>query len=192
VHGYTWCVQGNWFIGLRVLGGEFLATLAPPPAVRLFAPADLHITLAFLGPVGEERARRSFEHAADVSLTALDSELGALVALGARRRPSAFSALPLSHRPRIEAAMTALRDLMCDAAGARRETRPALAHVTLARPTRRASDAEVADAKAWAEQLELGTPPVRIESVALYTWSDERARSLFRIVAEQALPVEKD
>lgn len=180
-------MQANWFVGLRVLGGEFLATLSPPPAVRLFAPSDLHVTVAFLGAVGEERARAGFALSTGLPLSPLDSELGAVVALGGRRRPSAFSALPLGHRAQIERAMSDVRDRVCDAAGARRETRAALAHVTLARPTRGASDAEVAAAKSWATALALGAPRVRIESVALYTWSDDRARSLFRIVAEHTL-----
>jgi len=180
-------MQANWFVGLRVIGGEFLAALAPPPAVRLFAPSDLHITLAFLGPVAEARARESFAHAPSLPLTALDSELGEVVALGGKRRPSAFSALPVGHRAEIERAMSAVRDVMCDAAGAERETRPPLAHVTLARPLRRASDAEVAAAETWATGLDLGAARVRIESVALYTWSEDRASALFRVIAEQPL-----
>jgi hypothetical protein len=59
--------------------------------------------------------------------------------------------------------------------------------VTLARPLRRASDAEVAEACAWAMHLQLGGPAIRIESVALYTWSLDRARSLFRVVSERKL-----
>jgi 2'-5' RNA ligase len=169
------------------LAGEFLSALAPPPQVRLFAPEDLHITLAFLGPVGEERARASFAHVPALPLAPLESTLGPVVALGGRRRPSAFSALPTRRRAEIEAAMSAVRDVLCDAAGARRETRPALAHITLARPARRASAAEVAAARAWATQLELGAPVIRIESAALYTWSLDRARTLFRVVAEHTL-----
>lgn len=180
-------MQSNWFIGLRVLGGEFLSGLVPPPQVRLFAPDDLHVTLAFLGSVGEELARASFAHAGSLPLGPLESTLGAVVALGGSRRPSAFSALPLQHRVQIEAAMGAVRDVMCDAAGARRETRPALAHVTFARPARRASQFEVEAARSWATQLQLGAPLIRIQSVALYTWSLDRAHTLFRIVAEQAL-----
>jgi RNA 2',3'-cyclic 3'-phosphodiesterase len=181
-------VQANWFIALRVLGGEFLAGVAAPAQVRVFAPEDLHITLAFLGKVGEERALQSFAHATAVPLAALSTSLGEVVALGSRRRPSAFSALPIAQRGQIEAAMSAVRDVLCDAAGAARETRPALAHVTLARPSRRATSAEIAVAKTWAADLTRAAPRVRIASVALYTWSEDRARKLFRIVAEAPLP----
>jgi 2'-5' RNA ligase len=180
-------VQANWFIALRVLGGEFLSGVVAPAQVRVFAPEDLHITLAFLGKVGEERALQSFAHAPGIPLSALSTSLGEVVALGARRRPSAFSALPIEQRAEIEVAMGAVRDVLCDAAGVARETRPALAHVTLARPTRRATSAEIALAKRWASTLTRAAPRVRIEHVALYTWSEDRARSLFRIVAEAAL-----
>jgi 2'-5' RNA ligase len=155
--------------------------------VRLFGPDDLHITLAFLGRVGEAKARAAFEHVASLSLAPLETELGAVLALGAKRRPSAFSALPQHGRASIEASMTALRDVLCDAAGAAPETRPALAHVTFARPTRKASLAQVHAAAAWAVALDLGAPRVRIDSVALYTWSQDRRHRLFEICAEQAL-----
>jgi 2'-5' RNA ligase len=180
-------MQANWFVALRVLGADFLARLVPPPQVRLFSADDLHITLAFLGKVSEQSALFSFGHAIELPLAALSTELGSVVALGARRRPSAFSALPVSQRSEIEAVMTAVRDSLCDAAGAARESRPALAHVTFARPSRRASAQEVEVARVWATGLDLGQPRVRIESVALYSWASDRTRTLFRIVAEQPL-----
>lgn len=180
-------MQANWFIGLRVLGGSFVAQLSPPPQVRLFSSDDLHITLAFLGKVSEQRARDSFANVTALQLAPLTTSLGEVAALGSRRRPSAFSALPCEHREEIERAMSALRDVLCDVAGVARETRPALAHVTFARPARRATAQEVAHAVAWARSLDLGRPRVRIESAALYTWSSDRARSLFQIVAEHVL-----
>ncbi|HEX6242467.1 MAG TPA: hypothetical protein VFZ61_16255 [Polyangiales bacterium] len=179
--------QANWFVGLSVRGGEFLAALEPPPQVRLFAPGDLHVTLAFLGRVDQARATAAFAHTAGIALKALGTTLGAVRALGSPRRPSAFSALPLAGRREIEACMALLRDPICDAAGAPRETRPALAHVTFARPTRRATLAEVQAAAAWATALDLGQPEVQIESVALYTWAEERARGLFEVREERAL-----
>jgi 2'-5' RNA ligase len=179
--------QANWFVGLSVRGGDFVSVLSPPAEVRLFAPGDLHITLAFLGRVGEARARTAFAQVAAITLPVLETELGDVVALGAKRRPSAFSALPCAGRSEIESAMEALRDAVCDAAEVARETRPALAHVTFARPTRRATLAQVQQAVAWATALDLGRPRVRIETVALYTWAADRAHGLFAIREERAL-----
>lgn len=177
----------NWFVGLRVRGGDFLAALSPPAHVRLFSADDLHITLAFLGAVDEARAHAAFAFAAQVRLPALETQLGAVRALGGRRRPSAFSALPMQHCDAIEASMSEVRDLMCDAAAVRRETRAALAHITFARPERRASDDEVHAAARWATALDLGHPRVRIDSVGLYTWSPDRSQRLFALRAEWPL-----
>jgi len=181
---YIQPVHPNWFIGLRVLGGDFLSRLAAPEQVRLFAADDLHITVAFLGNVSEQRARDCFACAHDFPLSALTTQLGAVVPLGPRRRPSAFSALPLDFRGAIESAMELSGAALCDQAGVPRQTRPALAHVTLARASRRATPEQVAAASAWASALDLSAAPVRIESIALYTWSLDRTRALFRIVAE--------
>jgi 2'-5' RNA ligase len=177
----------NWFIGLRVRGGDFLRALSPPVHVRLFSADDLHITLAFLGRVDEARAQAAFAFADQVRLPALATQQGGVRALGGRRRPSAFSALPTEHREAIEASMGAVRDLMCDAAAARRETRPPLAHITFARPERRASDDEVHAATQWATRLDLGRPQVRIDSVGLYTWSPDRSQRLFALRAKRPL-----
>lgn len=180
-------MQANWFVALSVAPGDFLAQLSPPPCVRLFGPHDLHITVAFLGTVGEERARAAFAEAKALTLGALETELGEVVPLGSKRRPSAFSALPISGRRELEHAMASVRAAMWQTAGARSDDRPALAHVTIARPTRKASHEQVHDAAAWAKQLDLGRPRVRIERVALYTWAEDRAQSLFRVVDERAL-----
>ena len=76
---------------------------------------------------------------------------------------------------------------MWQAAEARRDTRPPLAHVTFARPSRRAALAEQQNALRWAKALELGAPTVRLDKIALYTWSEDRKVTLFRIVQELPL-----
>jgi RNA 2',3'-cyclic 3'-phosphodiesterase len=108
--------------------------------------------------------------------------LGEVEALGGRRRPSAFSALLARGRAEVERAMGEARDPMWQAAGARSDDRPALAHVTLARPQRRASDAHVKAARRWAKALDLGEPVCRLDRIALYTWSDDREQALFQIL----------
>jgi 2'-5' RNA ligase len=174
-------VLPNWFIALPVEAGAWLSALTPPPAVRLFGQHDLHLTVAFLGGVSAEQAHAAFQLAVTFPLRALHAELADVVPLGPARRASAFSAL--IGRGRSEVA----RDAMFEAAGARRETRPALAHVTLARPQRKASAEQVAAGIEWARGLDLGAPLVRIGKIALYTWSADRSQRLFRI--ERELPL---
>lgn len=180
-------MSANWFIALPVTAGPWFDALQPPAAVRLFGPSDLHVTVAFLGPVREDRALAAFAHAALFPLDPRMVRLGPVECLGSKRRPSAFSALLLDGRAEVEAALGAVRERMWEAAEARRDTRPPLAHVTLARPSRRATTAEHRQAMRWATALDLGAPSVRLHSIALYTWSEDRKSTLFRIVSSLPL-----
>ena len=180
-------MTGNWFIALPVAAGAWFQGLTPPPGVRLFGEHDLHLTVAFLGAVGEERARAAFALAADFPLRPLAVRLGPIEALGSPRRPSAFSALLTEGRAQVETALGVARAAMWEAADARPDTRPALAHVTLARPGRRASDAERRRAQTWAKGIDLGAPVCQLTRIALYAWSLDRATSLFRIVSDLPL-----
>ncbi|MET0390284.1 MAG: hypothetical protein ABW321_30210 [Polyangiales bacterium] len=177
----------NWFIALPVTPGPWFQALTPPPAVRLFAPTDLHLTVAFLGAASETRALAAFELAADFPLAPLEVRLGALEGLGGKRRPSAFSALLTQGRDAVEMALGTARSAMWERAGARADTRPPLAHVTLARPQRKATEVEVAHALAWARALDLGAPSCTLTTIALYTWSEDRSQTLFRRTRELPL-----
>lgn len=184
-------MKANWFVGLPVTAGPWFDALhAPPARVRLFHPGDLHLTVAFLGAVGEARARAAFEHARAIPLARTAVQLGPVVPMGNRRRPSALSARLLGDGDKAVAqAITAVRDAVCDEAGAPRERRPALPHLTLARPPRSATREELAEAVRWAAALDLGTPVVTLDRVALYTWSADRRARLFDVVAEQPLSI---
>lgn len=182
----------NWFFAFPV-DGAFVAGLPEPPSeLRLFHPEDVHLTLAWLGGCGEERARRALA-ALDVILSsasprALDVSLDVVVPMGSPRRGyTALSALLKEGREEAAALMTALRDPLADAAGVSREKRTAKAHVTVARPRPRASDAAREAGLAWAEQLDLRGVRTRLDRVALYTWDENRRERLFRIYAERRL-----
>jgi 2'-5' RNA ligase len=181
-------MSGNWFIALPVPAGAWFTSLAAPPGVRLFGPQDLHLTVAFLGPVAEARARAAFELADGFPLAARQVQLGAVKPLGNERHPSAFSALLSEGRTEVEHALAETRAALWERAGARVDTRPPLAHVTLARPERRADAAQRTAALRWASALELGAPSCALTRIALYTWSLDRRASLFRIVSEAPLP----
>lgn len=176
-------MSANWFIALPVAAGPWFDALQPPAGVRLFGAEDLHLTVAFLGAVTERQARSAFEHAEQFPLATLGVQLGPVECLGSKRRPSAFSALLLAGRGEVEAALGETRQRMWDAAQARHDLRPPLAHVTLARPCRRATQAEVEQAARWARGLDLGGPTVQLDQIALYTWSEDRKLALFRRVA---------
>lgn len=182
----------NWFFGFP-LDGAFVQGLPPlPGALRLYHPDDVHLTLAFLGGCGEDGAERALA-ALDARL-ALDPPLATEVTLGevvpmggSRRHYSALSALLDAGREAMKATLTAYRDALTEAATGRREARPAKPHVTIARPKRRATEAERDAGLAWAEALDLSGVRARLDRIALFTWSERRVERLFRIVAERRL-----
>ncbi|MFO0737518.1 MAG: hypothetical protein U0270_16620 [Labilithrix sp.] len=180
-------MRANWFIALPIEPGEWFARVAaPPPGLRMFAPTDLHLTVAFLGGVSEEAARAAWA-AAVWNDGPRAVTLAEVAPMGAPRRYSALSLLLDHGRPEIEAEMTRSRGPAYAAAGTPPDARPAKAHVTIARPKRHATETERAAGLEWARAIELHGTPVRLEKIALYTWSDDRTSKLFRVVEDRSL-----
>ena len=184
-------MRANWFIAFPV-AADFVTSLpALPENFRRFRAEDVHLTLAFLGPCGEKGAERALA-ALDAQLLGslrarIDVSLGEVVPMGPRGRYSALSALLNRGRQEMEARITALRDALFEAANARREERPAKAHITVARPMRRITTAQRQAGLAWAASVDLRAVDARLDRIALYTWSEDRGERLFRIVAERGL-----
>lgn len=184
-------MKPNWFVALPCPDdGWFADTLEqcpPPQRVRAFSPQDLHLTVAFLGPVGEAAALAAYREHRSWGQGAIAATLGGMKAMGPPRRYSALSVLLAEGRDSVEAGMAQCGSVMRLAAGLQPERRPPLAHVTLARPQRRASDAQRAAALAWAESLPVAGRRIQLTEIALYTWNDDRKERLFRIVERTEL-----
>ncbi|MFO0553847.1 MAG: hypothetical protein U0271_36025 [Polyangiaceae bacterium] len=189
----------NWFIALPISPAGWFdeRVTSPPKGTTLFHRDDLHMTIAFLGSCGSERAHAAWA-AMRWPLGPVSAQLEKVVPLGPPKRFSALSATCTEPRPggrneppkRIEAAMDVARHDAARAAAVTVDPRPPLAHVTLARPRRNATPDERKAALAWASALELGAPTIDLARLALYTWAEDRGRPgsrAFRIVEERAV-----
>ncbi|MCC6525176.1 MAG: hypothetical protein IT373_21160 [Polyangiaceae bacterium] len=184
----------NWFVCLPVSPGAWFAPLLetlPRRVLRPFAPEDLHATVAFLGKVGEDAARDAWEAvrplAAGRYRAPLRGTLGVLRPMGNPRRFSALSATFEQGAELLGDLVGELRGPAYAAANARPDDRPPLAHVTIARPPRDAGERERRIALAWAEEQGPIGAEVELATLALYTWSENRAVRQFRSVAEVSL-----
>ena len=183
-------MRPNWFFAFPLDGRFVLEMPDVPRGFRLYHPDDVHLTLAFLGPCGDDGAERALaaldEGLSSVRPRELDVSLGEVVPMGSRRAYSALSALLANGRSETETCIAELRDGLTMAASGRREKRAPKAHVTIARPFR-AKEEQRAAGLTWAAGLELGAVRATLDRIALYTWSADRRERLFRVVAERAL-----
>lgn len=182
--------MANWFIGLPIDAQALPEGLLEglPAGLRRLPPADLHITVAFLGAVDESAARAAWELAADIEEGPFRVTLGPAAAFGRPARPSAFGLELGDGREAVAALIGRWRDHLLAAAGQppeRREPRP---HVTLGRPPRRAGETIRRRALEWVERFEVPPATIPLERIALYTWSKDRRERLFRIVESRTLP----
>jgi 2'-5' RNA ligase len=176
-------VQPNWFIALPVDASGWLEPLqaTAPRTLRRFHPEDVHLTLAFLGPCGEEKA--AWALAGALPLPAFTVTLAGVACMGNPRKPSAFSAELDKGHDEVASYLGAHRDALLLAAGAPLDHRPPLPHITVGRPPRSCTSQERAELVAWARRVPPLGAQARLDKLALYTWSDDRAERQFQVVA---------
>jgi 2'-5' RNA ligase len=143
-----------------------------PPRVRALHPADVHVTLAFLGGVPPARAQAAFDAVSSVDVQAMQASIGRVVPLGPEGRWTALSAL-LEDAPKLADAMLRVRAAASAAAGVPEQTHAPLPHITLARLHARASDIERQGALRWAMDCGPGGSLV-LARLALYTGRREK------------------
>jgi RNA 2',3'-cyclic 3'-phosphodiesterase len=177
----------NWFLALPVDPSIVAALPRVPAGFRAFHPEDVHLTLTFLGACGEQAAVRAFGSLkrawSERPPNALEVTLGEVVQMGPKARYSALSALVVRGQEEATSFLAQWRNIAADAAGISRDKRTALPHVTVARPQRKATDAERELGLAWAKNVVLPAQLIRLDRLALYTWSERRLPRLFQIVA---------
>lgn len=172
----------NWFIALPFPP----AALPPgtlrerPEGARLVERDDLHVTVAFLGAVGENRALAAWAELADCDEAAPTAALGPRACFGNPRRPSAFGLeLDPGGSGTLARFIAAWRDPLRAATGLAPERRGVRPHVTLGRPPRRAGRSWDRRLSAW---LQVPTPAasVTFEQIALYTRAEAHSQRRFQ------------
>lgn len=182
--------NGNWFLGLPVSAAELPAAMLdrlPPGLIRLH-PGDLHLTVAFLGAIGERRARRAWEAAQCIEADLRRVTTGAPVALGTPARPSVV-ALEIDHgRERVAEMITQWRNHLRQAAGVPEETRPVRPHITIARLPRRAGRVIRERTERWlSETPDWPRATLSFDRIALFARAEPGCERAYRQVAERCL-----
>lgn len=184
--------DGNWFIALLVPdGGRLLAATAGlPQALRRLPPQDLHLTLAFLGACGEVRATAAWQAIAALVHPPLLVRPAAWRAMGPARRPSALALTLEQGRAEAAALIEAWRPPALAGAGLPPDLRPALPHITLLRPPRRAprrapGDTAAPDLLLGCEHLPIPPASLLLQEIALYRWAQPRTAQCWFAMARR-------
>lgn len=179
----------NWFLAFPLPPEARWqeAAVTAPAGLRRLAAADLHLTLAFLGACGEERARQAWRAVEGLEGEAQPIVAGSWRALGPPRQPSAYGlTLAAGHQP-LAALLRHWSPLALAAAGRPPSSRPPLPHITLLRPRRREAQQWQQPMQAWMAAAPLPRSEVPLLELALYTWAEDRSSQLFRIVVRRGL-----
>lgn len=185
--------RGNWFLALPLpAAAAWHEAGRPLPAgLQALHPEDLHLTLAFLGPCGPERAAAAWRALAALRSPALTITAGPWRAFGRPRRPSAYGVSVEQGNAALQALMQRWAPLAQGAAApasssaAPGSTAPAgrrtlqlstLPHITLARPQRQQPPAAAGTSSlaAWLASARSPGGPARLQELALYRWSSNR------------------
>lgn len=179
----------NWFIALPVppQPGWIPSLDLLPPELRRFVPQDRHLTLAFLGACGKERARRAWAALAPLRHGSIGVRPDSWRAMGPARRPSAYALQVSEGGPALAELIRLWGDRARRGAGLPPEDRVPLPHITVARPPRRRAEALQLPMRRWMRTAPVPRGPFLLRRIALYGWSPDRMDRLFRIVAHRRL-----
>ena len=189
--------RANWFLALVVPEQAGLSQLLRdlPPGQRPFQAVDLHITVAFLGACDRTQAWQAWRAIAPLQHPAIAVAAAAWRAMGPPEHPSAY-ALTLGPDPlqdqgqssRLTATLIERwREPALAAAGLPSQRRPALPHITLARPRRRGMEQDRTAMASWLQQAPLPQQRFILGEIGLYTWASDRQQQLFRLEARRPL-----
>ena len=184
-------MRPNWFVAIPVESTIWLPQVLVdlPEECRGFDPTDTHITLAFLGAMGEEKVDAVASVMRQINEPIYTASLGPLRALPSPKRISALSFELDEGWDEVADLMARWRDPLREAAGLAPESRDPLPHVTVARPIRKHGKAGREAALDWVRSTQPPVLTLRLDRVALYTWAEDRRFCQFRTVVEHLFGV---
>lgn len=182
----------NWFLAfpLPAAPGWHNAAAGAPAGLCRLHPADLHLTLAFLGPCGEERALAAWRAVAALGGGPRRVSAGGWRALGPAARPSAYGLTLAAGAEALTALLGRWGPRALAAAGLPPERRAPLPHITLLRPRRAEAEQWREPMARWMEQAPLPAAGADLVHLALYTWAADRRERLFQPVRQRLLIAE--
>lgn len=183
-------MRPNWFIAFPISAGNWYETVITkvPAGIKSFEPIDLHITFAFLGPVGIEKAMLAWDRAQQLTIPPLQISLAAMTPFGNPMKPSAYAFTLNKGRDELAAILVNYRDELLRLSGKKEDKYPnPTPHLTVARPPRDASDELRKRGTDWATNFPIPDVSLPVDSIALYTWSDDREMQQFKIVESSLL-----
>lgn len=180
----------NWFIGMPVPAATGLIALLDslPGSIRPFHPQDLHVTLAFLGPVSEPQARLAWSAAAQIDWQPFQVRPLAAGPFGNPAKPSAYGLWVDDADGSLQAFLGRHQQPLRELVGRRPAKRATLPHLTLGRPRPGLDSKERAALKTWCRQFQPPAIELQLDRLALYTWADDRRSRLFQLSAQQHAP----
>lgn len=179
----------NWFIALVVPPRQEWSDPLDhlPPGLHPFAAEDRHLTIAFLGACGEERAQQAWDALASLRCGPIQARPASWRAMGPRRRPSAYALTLSEGEPEVADLMRRWGRRACRCAGLSPDDREPLPHITVARAPRRLAEVLRAPMRQWMECTPIPGDSFPLERIALYGWNPDRSERLFRIVNHRRL-----
>ena len=178
--------HGNWFVGIPIAATDWLPELqaGAPPGLRFFNPADVHMTIAFLGRLKAERVEKvvaAMDAIPATDFSPFNVRLGHLLLLPSPRRFSAVSFALSTGAEQAAQAMDRHRETFYTAADVPGDTRPPLPHITIARPRRGLGAGELREISAWAQSIEPPRVALQLGAPVLYCWARERGERQFEV-----------
>lgn len=177
----------NWFIAFTVPESSWLPEVlaAAPEGFRHIRPADLHVTVAFLGRCDSDKALEVWNDCAEYFTRPLSGILRGILPMGFCAAPSAYA---------IEVAGSELRNWVLDQRDAIGEIAASephphrlLPHITIARPQKGTEEASIPSGQRWCNSTPSLDLPVTFSRLALMTPAAFGAENYYDIVESKTL-----